>query len=106
MVLASPVCHPDNPDQDLLKRGFVLEDVILRRLREIGVGIIYVDYPGLDDLDKHLSVQLSPARQAVYSQIKESIQANQRQTRPSVSYTDYQASTRELVLTLVSQGPN
>jgi HD-GYP domain-containing protein (c-di-GMP phosphodiesterase class II) len=63
-----------------------------------------VDYPGLDDLDKHLAVQLSPERQNTYRQIKETIRANERHAKPTVSYTDYYASTRQLVLTLVSQG--
>ena len=65
MQLAAPVFHPDSPDQELLKRGYVLEAKVLRRMAEMGVDALYVDYPGLDDLDRHLAVNLSPARQAV-----------------------------------------
>src|SRR5262245_54645252 len=101
MKLAAPVLHPETPEQELLKRGYVLEDKVLRRLGEMGIDALYVEYPGLDDLDRHLAVNLSPARQAVYSQIKKTITAVQRQTRAEVTYTDYYAGTRELITTLL-----
>jgi len=104
MVLAAPVAHPERPDQDLLKRGYVLEQKILRRLHDLNIGFVYVDYPGLEDLDRHLEVMLSPARRTIYQQIKATINASQQRTRPAVSYTDYYRSTREMVLTLLSQG--
>lgn len=104
MVLAAPVTHPMHPDQELLKTGYVLAEEVIAKLRELGVTYIYVDYPGLDDLDRHLAANLSPARQKIYSQIKETIIANQKRVRPAVSYIDYYAATRELVLTLMSQG--
>jgi HD-GYP domain-containing protein (c-di-GMP phosphodiesterase class II) len=104
MKLAAPVTHPEHPDQDLLKAGYVLEAKVVARLRDLGIPCVYVDYPGLDDLDRHLAVNLSPARQKLYSQIKDTIVAGQKRTRPAVQYTDYYANTRELVLTLLSQG--
>jgi HD-GYP domain-containing protein (c-di-GMP phosphodiesterase class II) len=104
MKLAAPVLHPEAPEQELLKRGYVLEEKVLRRLTEMGIDVVYVDYPGLDDLDRHLAVNLSPARQAIYQQIKKTITAVQRQTRAEVTYTDYYAGTRELITTLLSQG--
>lgn len=104
MTLAAPVTHPEHPDQELLKFGYVLEQEVLKRLRDMGVGMVYVDYPGLEDLDRHLAANLSPARQKLYSQIKDTVVANQRHTKSGVSYTDYYATTRELILTLMSQG--
>jgi HD-GYP domain-containing protein (c-di-GMP phosphodiesterase class II) len=104
MKLAAPVTHPEHPDQDLLKNGYTLEGDVISRLKDMGIGHIYVDYPGLDDLDRHLAVNLTPARQKLYSQVKETIVAGQKRTRPAVSYHDYYATTRELVLTLMSQG--
>ncbi len=52
MRLAMPVCHPDNPRQELLRKGFALDAPVLQRLRELNVAWIYVDYPGLEDLDR------------------------------------------------------
>jgi HD-GYP domain-containing protein (c-di-GMP phosphodiesterase class II) len=104
MTLAAPVAHPDRPDQTLLKQGYALESKILRRLSDLGIKFVYVDYPGLEDLDRHLATMLSPARQTVYNQMRDTITACQRRTRPAISYQEYYASTRELVLTLMSEG--
>lgn len=104
MALAAPVRHPDMPEQELLRRGYVLEPSVLERLRSLQIDFVYVDYPALDDLDKHLAVNLSPERQAVYQQIKQGVEAMQRQTRAQVSYSDYYSTTRDLICTLMGQG--
>lgn len=106
MKLAAPVAHPENPDQSLLRQGYVLEKMVIARLRSLEIPFIYVDYPALDSLDKHLAVYLSPARQAIYKQIKQSVTQVQRQTRPGVSYDDYCATTRDMIDTLLTQGQN
>lgn len=104
MTLAAPVRNPDMPDQELLKRGYVLEPNVVERMTALGVDFIYVDYPALDDLDKHLAVQLSPERQAIYKQVKRGVESMQRQTRAQVSYSDYYSATRDLITTLMGQG--
>jgi HD-GYP domain-containing protein (c-di-GMP phosphodiesterase class II) len=104
MTLAAPVKHPDDPDHDLLKYGYVMEQEVLDRLKSIGVEMIFVDFPGLDDLDRHLAVNLSPERQKIYQQIKQTVIANQKRSRPAVSYSDYYSTTRDLITTLMSQG--
>src|SRR5436189_1897524 len=38
----------------------------------LNVRAVFVDFPGLDDLDKHLAPRLSPERQVVYDKIKKS----------------------------------
>jgi HD-GYP domain-containing protein (c-di-GMP phosphodiesterase class II) len=106
MKLAVTVTHPDHPDQDLLRAGFDLRPEIITRLREMGVEMIYVDYPGLEDLDRHMAAVLSPARQQVYSQIRDTIAAVQKTAQPTVTFPDYYSATRELVLTLMQQGQN
>ncbi len=104
MKLAAPVTHPDRPGQTLLKQGYVLESKILKRLSDLDITFVYVDYPGLEDLDRHLATMLSPARQKVYTQIRDTITACQNRTRPAVSYHEYYGATRDLVLTLMSEG--
>ncbi len=106
MKLAAPVLHPDQPGQQLLRCGYVLEAGVIRRMRDLHIEAVFVEYPGLEHLDKHLSVYLSPARQAVLSQIKKSITSVQQQTRPKISYADYTNVTRDLVTTLMEQGQN
>jgi hypothetical protein len=101
-----PVTHPDNPQQELLRRGFALDAAVLARLRELAVRWIYVDYPGLEDLDRHLAASLSPERQALYVQVKASLHQFEHAADPQVDYWDYYATTRDFIATLVGNGPN
>jgi hypothetical protein len=106
MRLAMPVTHPDNPQQELLRKGYALDAAVLERLRELDVRWVYVDYPGLEDLDAYLAASLSPERQALYGQLKTSMGAFQRAASPSIDYWDYHAATRAFLTTLLSNGPH
>ena len=104
MKLAMSVVHPEHPEQELLKPGFILDRAVLWRLQAMKVPYIYVDYPDLSELDKHLMPYLSPARQKIYNQIKYTIAAVQHASHLTVTFTDYYVATRELVLTLMQTG--
>jgi HD-GYP domain-containing protein (c-di-GMP phosphodiesterase class II) len=106
MKLAAPVQHPDHPDQVLLRAGYVLEPDVIHKMRELQIATLFIDYPALDELDKHIAPYLSPARQKIYAQIKQSITAAQRGTQAKVDYRDYCTTTRNLVETLMMQGRN
>lgn len=106
MQLAAPVAHPDHPEQTLLKRGYMLEAGVIKRLREHEIDIIYVEYPGLEELDKYLAAQLSPARQAIYGLIKKGVQESQSRARPAISYDAYGNAAKEMIKTLLEQGPH
>lgn len=104
VTLAMGVFHPAQPDQQLLKAGFVLTQPVIDRLVELGVQSLYIDYPGLNDLDKYLMPVLSPARQQVFQQMKKTIAAVEKTAQPTVTFPDYYMATRELVLTLMQNG--
>ncbi|MFI5380020.1 MAG: HD-GYP domain-containing protein [Tepidisphaerales bacterium] len=106
MKLAAPVNHPERPEQELLRAQFILDDLIISRMREIGIEVIFVDYPSLESLDKHLVPYLSPARQQLLKNIRGAMSATQQATRPSVSYQEYCATTQDLINTLLTQGQN
>jgi HD-GYP domain-containing protein (c-di-GMP phosphodiesterase class II) len=106
MKLAAPVHHPDMPDQVLLNGGYVLEHAVLQRLKDLGISALFVDYPALEELDRHLAPYLSPTRQKLYSQIKQGIASSQAGTRAQVHYKDYCDTTRSMVETLLLQGKN
>ena len=106
VTLAMGIMNPQAPDRQLLKAGYVLDEPVLRRLQDLGIPFIYVDYPDLADLDKLLMPSLSPARQQMYLQIKNTFAAVEKTARPTVTFPDYYAVTRELVLTLMQQGQN
>jgi hypothetical protein len=104
MRLAVSVPHPAHPEQDLLTAGYTLDDLVLRKMRELGISFLYVDYPPLADLDWALLPHLSAARKNLYMQIKRSIEAVQKHSRPQASYAAYYALTRQFVLSMLQQG--
>jgi hypothetical protein len=106
MKLAMTVTHPEHPGQELLRRNFVLDDAVLRKMRELGVQHLFVDYPGLEDLDRHLAPNLSPERQALYSNMRSTMTDLERSREPSVNFHDYYDATRDFISTLLQNGRN
>jgi hypothetical protein len=106
MKLAMTVTHPEQPEQDLLRRNFVLEQPVLDRMRALGIACIFVDYPGLEDLDKHLAPNLSPERLALYTKVKTSFTEFQTNASPTVNFKDYYSATRDFIATLLQNGKN
>lgn len=104
--LAVGVMHPRQREQELLKSGFVLDDDVIARLRELGVSHVFVDFPGLDDLDAMLLPLLSPERRAVYELIKSAIASNETSVRPVVKYSAYRSATRAFIKSLVVDARN
>lgn len=99
--LAMGVMNPRVPGQELLRPGFVLDDAIIGRLQTMGVPQVFVDFPGLEDLDAVLLTTLSPERQQVYLQVRDAIVESERSVQPVVKFNDYVEATRELVKSLV-----
>jgi hypothetical protein len=106
MKLAMTVTHPDHPGQDLLRRNFVLDPPVIAKMADLGIGYVFVDYPGLDDLDKHLAPNLSPERQAMFTRVKATLTAFQRDAKPSVDFASYYDTTRDFIGTLMNNGRN
>ncbi|MFI5381506.1 MAG: HD-GYP domain-containing protein [Tepidisphaerales bacterium] len=104
MRLAASVLSPGNAEHELLKRGYTLDAVVIKRLRDLGVESLYVDYPGLEDLDHQLGPDLTPSLLKVYGQIKATIAAVQKTAQPTVGFADYYVAIREMVITLLAHG--
>ena len=104
MKLAMTVTHPQQPEQDLLRRNFVLDAAVLHKMRDLGIPCVFVDYPGLEDLDKHLAPTLSPERQALYVKVKETFTTFQRDAAPAVNFADYYTATRDFITTILQNG--
>ena len=104
MKLAMTVTNPAQPEQELLTAGYPLDDLVLAKLRDLGITVLYVDYPDLCDLDRHLQPYLTPARREIYAQIREAFETVQREARPSVAFGAYYATTRQLIMSLLRQG--
>ncbi len=104
--LALGVMNPQIKEQELLKAGFIVDQRIIDRLKSIGVIQIFVDFPGLDDLDAIIMGQLSPERQQVYQQVKSAIAESEKNNNPVVKFASYVDATRNLVKIMVSRSEN
>lgn len=104
MVLAAPVPQPNAPGADLLKRGYVLDRAMLDRLRGLGVQALYVDFPDLSDLDRHLAVTCSPARKAAFETVRRTFEHLLRDSRLELDFSDHYDNIRDLLSTLNGQG--
>jgi len=106
MVLAAPVVNPDEPEQELLRRSFAMTEPVIARIRSMPIPQVFVEFPGLEHLDKHLGPYLSPARAQTLAHIKSSITAVQKGSSPGIPFSLYKQTTQDLVESLLTQGPN
>ncbi len=106
MSLAAPVPSPDNPEQVLLHRGYVLEQKVIDSLTERGIYTLYVAFPALDFLDRHLEPEVGPERQALVAGIKDTFHNCQQQSGGGLHYHEYVTGIRAMTQALLTQGPN
>jgi HD-GYP domain-containing protein (c-di-GMP phosphodiesterase class II) len=104
MRLAMTVVNPAQPEQELLTAGYPLDELVLSKLRDLGIDVLYVEYPELADLDRHLRPYLTPARREIYAQIRAAFEQVQADARPIVNFATYYATTRQLITALLRQG--
>lgn len=104
--LAVGVMNPRIRDQELLKAGFVVDEPIIARLKSMDVTQVFVDFPGLEDLDWIVLSSLSPERKEIYSQIKSVITDSEQNVQPLVRYGAYVEATRNFVKTIIASPEN
>src|SRR4051794_6260562 len=104
MKLALAVSNPQCPDQGLLRSGFILTQAVVDRMRSLEIEAIFVDYPGLEELDKYLAPNLSPERQKLFGQLKTTLSAFQKSATPVVNFASYVDSTKDFITTLLMNG--
>jgi hypothetical protein len=103
MLLALPVLHPQLPHQVLLRPGYRLEAHTVRRLRELNVRYVYVQYPKLAFLSRRLSVRVAQHQAAVVAAISRTFESAQRQTAARLPYDMYCRTIADLVAALTDE---
>ena len=106
MKLAMAVMHPEQRSQELLRAGFILDEAVIKRLTELNIPQVFVDFPGLDDLDRYLEPFLGPERQQIYQNVKSAIASAERANGAVASYGDYSTATREFISLLMTRPEN
>ena len=104
MKLAMTVTDPAHPDKELLTAGYVLDEYVLKKLSDVGITAVFVGYPDLAEMDRHLAPYLTPARREIYRYVRETMTMLETEARPTIPFGAYYAATRELITALFRQG--
>ncbi len=103
MVLARPIANPEKPEHTLLKSGYELEADKITRLRSLGIGTIWINYPGLDFLDEMLDPKIISEQQELYSSLKDNFDKAQQESLSDIDYKPYVEQMRNLFHSLMNQ---
>jgi HD-GYP domain-containing protein (c-di-GMP phosphodiesterase class II) len=106
MKLAMSVMNPRKRDHELLRAGYVLEHEVIARLKSMDVQHVFVEFEGLDDLDRILAPLLSRERLAIYQTVKTVIGRSEQTNRPVVKYALYKDVTRDLIRSMLTDSAN
>jgi HD-GYP domain-containing protein (c-di-GMP phosphodiesterase class II) len=103
--LAADVLHPQRGNV-LLKWGFRLDDNIIRKLQDLNIREVWVQYPGTDEIREFISPTILHKRGEVVSLIAEMFQKVQRTPEGGghvkLPYDVYSRVLRELIEAIVA----
>lgn len=102
MKLAMPVRHPSQPRRTLLKFAFTLDQSSIDRLREVGVRVVWVDYPNLSFLEKIVDPQVIASQGQIVENVAKTIESVQRQATARIPYHAYTRAIGDLVSNLIA----
>jgi len=103
MVLARSIADPEKPEHILLKANYKLEQDRIARLRELRVHNIWIQYPGLDFLDKIIDPELVAKQQHLYGTLKKDFSDAQTQGLEKIEYKQYVKHMSDLFQTLLRE---
>lgn len=101
MTIAASVMHPDRPETELIKPGYLLDIRLINRLKDFGVERIWIDHDATADLDKKIKIGPSPGHQAMYESLKSSIRDAASTTISVGDVMSYRQAVMDMVCELM-----
>ncbi|MBX2851614.1 MAG: HD domain-containing protein [Phycisphaeraceae bacterium] len=101
MAIAAAVMHPDRPETELVKPGYLLDARLIGRLKDFGVERIWIEHDATADLDKHIKIGKSPGHQAMVETLKNSIQDAATKTISAADVLSYRQAVMDMVCELM-----
>ncbi|MCB9838649.1 MAG: HD domain-containing protein [Phycisphaeraceae bacterium] len=101
MILAMPVSHPKSRGQVLLKQSFPVDESALRRLRQLGVRDIWIQYPNLDFINTFINPHIFDCQAKVHGQIALAFDMAASGQHAKLDYEEYKNSIRALLDKLI-----
>lgn len=97
MRLALPVMNPQVPGKVLLRVGFELDHSIITRLNKLAIRTLWIEYPGLEFIDKFIDQKQLQTKQEVVTQIKDTFTAIQGEATAKLDFDRYTKTIGTLV---------
>jgi HD-GYP domain-containing protein (c-di-GMP phosphodiesterase class II) len=102
MQLAVPVLHPQRGTM-LLTEGFVLNDVLIRKLRELEIHDIWIEYPGTEQIKQYVSPTILQQQSQLVEKVAEMFDPQRREAHAEVDFTNYRKTIQGLIESLVAE---
>jgi len=102
MKLALPVLHPSRGTM-LLSEGFVLDALLIRRLAELEVRDIWVEYPDTAQIREYVSPAIMTQQSQMVGLVAEIFDAGRHDAYAQVEFAAYRKTIQGLIEELVSQ---
>ena len=100
MRLAFPVYRRNQPDTVLLRTGFELDQVSIDRLADMKIPELWIEYPGLEFIGRHISPAITHERVTLMRLLGETVERMRRESTPHVGFNAYKGAMRSLIRTL------
>lgn len=101
MVLALPVAHPRARGQVLLKKSFEVDKNALRRLKQLGVADIWIQYPNLEFINTYINPNIFDSQAKVTAQIATAFDVAATGNFAKLDYAEYKNTIRALLDKLI-----
>jgi HD-GYP domain-containing protein (c-di-GMP phosphodiesterase class II) len=101
MILAVPVAHPKARGQVLLKQAFMVDTNALRRLKQLGVRDIWIQYPNLEFINTFINPHIFDCQAKVHGQIALAFDIAATGNCAKLDYAEYKNSIRALLDKLI-----
>src|SRR5262245_65031609 len=102
MKLALPVLHPQRGTM-LLSEGYVLEPLLIRRLGELEVRDIWVDFPDTEQIRQYISPVIMHEHGQMVGTVAELFDSGKHDAFAEVEFADYRKTIQGLIEELVSE---
>ncbi len=100
MRLAVPVYHPLR-GKVLLTEGFELEESIIRRLVELEIQHVWIEYPGFEQIKQYVSPTILNQQGQLVSLMAEALDSMHREAHAEIEFADYRKAIQCLIEDLV-----
>jgi len=102
MRLALPVLHPQR-GSILLTEGYGLDDPLIRRLREMEVGDLWIEYPDTAQIKQYVSPAILNQQTRVIGMVADMFDSVHRDAHAEIGFIDYRKTIQGLIEALVSE---